>query len=111
MDNITGEVNGRHYTIKGDAGNNDLDFSFNAEKHLSGLNATVKGDGHLDQLLCLLPYRALLIFAGHNPLGAVPNRGGSECPRMAEKHQPGESGPSETCDCSLDLSRVLLLTR
>jgi hypothetical protein len=48
MDHLAGEVNDWHYTVKGDNNNNDLDFSFDAAKHLSGLDASVKGAGHLE---------------------------------------------------------------
>jgi hypothetical protein len=47
MDHLTGEIDDWQYTVKGDSNNNDLDFSFDAEKHLNGLDASVKGDGHL----------------------------------------------------------------
>jgi hypothetical protein len=47
-DHLSGEVNQWQYTTKGDADNNDLDFSFDAQKHLNGLDADVKGDGHLE---------------------------------------------------------------
>jgi hypothetical protein len=50
MDHLTGEVNEWKYTASSDAGGadpNDLDFTFNAEKHLGGLDASVKGEGHL----------------------------------------------------------------
>lgn len=48
MDHLTGELNDWHYTVKGDNNNNDLDFSFDAAKHLSGLDTSVKGVGHLE---------------------------------------------------------------
>ena len=44
---LTGTIDEWHYTVKGDADNSDLDFSFDAEKHLGGFDATVNGDGHL----------------------------------------------------------------
>ena len=45
---LHGTVNEWQYTAKGDTDNNNLDFSFNAEKHLNGFDASVKGDGHLE---------------------------------------------------------------
>ncbi len=47
-DHLNGEVNQWQYTAKGDADNSDLDFSFDAQKHLNGFDADVKGDGHLE---------------------------------------------------------------
>jgi hypothetical protein len=47
-DHLSGEVNDWQYTAKGDADNNDLNFSFEAKKHLSGLDADVKGEGRLE---------------------------------------------------------------
>ncbi|HEY2472531.1 MAG TPA: hypothetical protein VGI45_32400 [Terracidiphilus sp.] len=50
MDHLSGTVNEWQYTASSDAGGaepSDLDFSFDAEKHLNGLEATVKGEGHL----------------------------------------------------------------
>jgi hypothetical protein len=44
---ITGDVDEWHYEVSGDVDNNDLGFTFDAQKHLSGLDASVKGDGHL----------------------------------------------------------------
>jgi hypothetical protein len=43
----TGSVNDWNYSVHGDADNSDLDFSFDAEKNLGGLNASVKGAGGL----------------------------------------------------------------
>lgn len=48
MDHLTGEINEWQYTVKADTDNNDLDFSFDAEKHLNGFDAAVKGNGHLE---------------------------------------------------------------
>lgn len=48
MDHLTGEVNEWQYTVKADTDNNNLDFSFDAEKHLNGFDAAVKGNGHLE---------------------------------------------------------------
>lgn len=48
MDNVSGVVNEWQYSAKGDTENNNLDFSFDAEKHLNGFDASVKGDGHLE---------------------------------------------------------------
>lgn len=50
MDHQSGEINEWKYTVSSDAGGadlNDLDFSFDAAKHLGGLEASVKGEGHL----------------------------------------------------------------
>jgi hypothetical protein len=50
VDHLSGDVDGWKYEAKGDAGGddpNDLDFSFEAQKHLSGLDASVKGKGQL----------------------------------------------------------------
>ena len=44
---LTGVVNEWQYKAKGDAENNNLDFSFSAEKHLNGFDAKVQGDGQL----------------------------------------------------------------
>ena len=47
-DHLSGEVNDWQYTAKGDADNNDLKFSFEAQKHLNGFDADVKGAGYLE---------------------------------------------------------------
>jgi hypothetical protein len=47
-DHLSGEVNEWQYTAKGDADNNDLKFSFEAQKHLNGFDADVKGAGFLE---------------------------------------------------------------
>jgi hypothetical protein len=50
MDHLSGTVDEWQYTASSDAGGadaNDLDFSFDAQKHLSGFDANVKGEGHL----------------------------------------------------------------
>src|SRR5437763_4463504 len=47
-DHLSGEVNDWQYTAKGDADNNDLKFSFEAQKHLNGFDADVKGAGFLE---------------------------------------------------------------
>lgn len=45
---LHGVVNEWQYTAKGDTDNNNLDFSFDAEKHLNGFDASVTGKGHLE---------------------------------------------------------------
>lgn len=47
-DHLNGDQNEWHYTAKGDMENNKLEYSFEAEKQLSGLEAKVEGKGVLE---------------------------------------------------------------